>query len=548
MNKPTLIAIVVLLILGGIWLVVDTSPYTGKDEELSDAYAEFIDANFKSTAKIALEKGSGKVELVKKDGSWVVATSYGAPADTEKIDKLIDSLDGLGAGEEIGSSAASHERFEVGPKKGAKITAYDASGNALGSAIVGKTAPGGGVGTTRIFMRFGDGESTYKVETDVRTQASLWGDELEGKNYLEKDVLKLKEFGPNKVAMQVQSVRVTRPDQDDLVIERRFRAKPKPEGEDAKEGEADATDPGNEDTTEEEYYVVTAGTETAEVGSSEEWQARGILDRANTISIDDVVEPKDRAEYGLDAPQLTVSLEYREESDKSGEVAGMKLLFGNATKDDKGEDDGYYFVLDAPGFSDRIYKLGKYRFDGWNKQMSDFLPKKEEETEDVEPGTDGDAHAAPHDHDHDHGAAGEAPTGSEDPALVAAANHAAKILGESAKDLIAAAKKWHAKLSKYDERITPAKLLLKVTPSEGPLKLDFETQMEALEQILDSKVPWDDPEPLKVETPPIDAPPTIETPTVEPPSGDGASAGENPAPAPIEAPSSDPAPTPPPAE
>ncbi len=401
MSKPLVGALIVLAVLAGLWLVTDTSTYTGDVQTLSSAFADFVETDFSPAAKIAIAKGEGTVELEKKSGQWVVSSSYGYPADEEKIEKILTALKGIRGGEEIGTSTASHERFEVDEKKGAVVRVTDAAGKALGSVVVGKNAPGGGISTTRIFMRFGDDETTYKVESNLRSDASLWGDDAEGKNFLRKDIVKLDDD------IEVQTTRITRPDQDDLVVERRLREVPvKPsEGEKKDEEKSEGEDAAKEDkkepeTKQEVYYVVTSGTETFDVGSSEEWSASSLLNRGKTVSIDDAAEPKALAEYGLDNPQMVVRVEYRKKDDANDAPKTYTLSFGNARKDKEGKDEGYYFMVDDQVHTGQIFTIATYKFDGWNKQVKDFLPKEEEKAEaaeeegekdgEEEPGNEGD--------------------------------------------------------------------------------------------------------------------------------------------------------------
>ena len=95
MSKPIVGALIVLAVLAGIWLVTDTSPYTGDVQKLSTTFAEFVGTDFSPAARITLVKGAGTVELEKKSGQWVVASSYGYPADEEKIEKILTALKGI---------------------------------------------------------------------------------------------------------------------------------------------------------------------------------------------------------------------------------------------------------------------------------------------------------------------------------------------------------------------------------------------------------------------------------------------------------------------
>ena len=389
MNKQILIALIVLVALFAAWLSIDKSPYTENSEEVSSSFRAFQAADISTAEKIELAKGDSKAELQKRNGQWVIASMFGYPADEEKVERMIESADALPAGEEIGRYAAAHENFEVDKKAGGVIRFNGAGGTDLGTLTVGKTVPGGGIGTTKVFLRVSDEDPTYKVETNLRSDASLYGDKVEGKNYLQKEVFKLAED------MEVQSVRISRPEQEDLLVERRVREVPvegSGDGADKKDGDAEA-EAKEPDTKKEPYFVVTSGAETHEVGSSEKYVATGLLDtRPKTLSVDDGVEPKDLAEYGLSPAQLTVVLTYRKKDTEDAEPQALTLSFGSARADEEGKDEGYYFVLDAADQQGRVYLVGTYKYDGWDKKLDDFLPKPEEPEEpEASENTDGEA-------------------------------------------------------------------------------------------------------------------------------------------------------------
>ena len=378
--KAIAIALIILVAALGIWLFVDQGIYTDADpgSELSAGFKGFRDADFSKVAKIVLKKGEATAELTKTGDSWVVASLYGCPADQEKIDKIIEGLGKIETGAEVGRRAASHEKFEVGADGGALISCFNADGTALPKLIVGKTATGGSIDTTRVFVRFGEEEPTFRVESDIRSSANLWGDDVEAKNYLEKELFALDE------SLEIQTVRIARAEHPDLLVERRYRDVPveTPDATGADGSEA----PKEPQMKSEEYFVVTSGTETHEV-ADKKYTAEGVLNRPKTVMIDDAVEPKERSEYGLDSPQMTVTVQYRKKGEPDSELQTLKLLFGNAKKDEKGEDKDYYFALDQGDSGGLTYLVRDYRFTGWHKKLEDFMPDPEKPEDAPTPGT-----------------------------------------------------------------------------------------------------------------------------------------------------------------
>jgi len=372
MGKSIFAALTVLVVLGLVWAFYkpqDSSRSGGP----SQAYAAFQQANFKDTARITISKGlkGTPVELKKAGEKWVVASSFGYPADGEKIDKIVKALDELKPGEPRGRQPEAHGEYDVDEKKGVYLAAYAADGKELGRLVVGKHASSRNFSVSAAYLRFGDDATTYEVETTLRNEISVYGDNAEGKTYLQKKVFSAGED------QEVQSVRLSQSGKDDLLVERRFKEVPveKPATPPADPAAPPPAEPPKPETKKEEYFVVTSGPETKDVDKTKEWTARGLLNRAKDLSIDDAVEPKDLKEYGLDQPQLKATVTYRKKEPADSELKTITFLFGNELKDDKGETKGYYAVVDNEEHKGRVYLVSKYTLEDWKKkEMKEFLP------------------------------------------------------------------------------------------------------------------------------------------------------------------------------
>ena len=374
MNKTIVGALIVLIALVAVWVFLKPVQ-SSRITVVSEVVERFEEADFGAARKITVQRAEEAVEVKRAGDKWVVASSYSYPADGEKIEKLLKSLGEVEAGEQRGRSEKAHRKFEVDSKKGSTITIYGEGDKELGRLVVGANVPGGGIGTSRVFVRFGGDATTYSAESDVRSTGGLYS--VEGKNYLQK---KLVDLSPD---VQVESVRLVRPERPDLIVERKVHevAVEKPEGVDsasAQEDSGEQEEPKKPETKTEEFYVVVSGSESVTVEKSKEYTASGLLRTAKSLSIEDAVEPKDRADYGLDTPQLKAVVSYRQKSDDSAEMKSLEILFGNAKKDEKGETTGYYVVVDDEEHRDRIYLLQQYSFDSWNKEMEAFLPEPPE--------------------------------------------------------------------------------------------------------------------------------------------------------------------------
>jgi hypothetical protein len=375
----TLGAFVVLLLLYlfGPGLYTSTVP-----EGSTAAFERFRKTSFDDVARIKIAKGKGDpVEVRKEAGGWVVTSAYGYPADAERMEKLLKSLKAIAATEELeiaGEYPDSHAEFEVDTRKGSFITLFDKDDRELARLTVGATAQSRDFKVTRVFVRFADEPQTCKVQSDIRSEASLYGEQAESKTFLLKSLFKLGDED------ELIEVRLIRPGKDDLLVERRYREVPveKPQSESESPGsEEEGEDRPEEkpETRKEEYFVVTSGSETQAVDKDKTWAARSLIDRARTLSVEDAAEPKPLGEYGLDEPRLRVIASYRKKEKPESPLKSLSLRFGNATKDDKGEDRDVYFFLEDEEYKGRIYTISKWTFDSWNKELKDFLPEPKEE-------------------------------------------------------------------------------------------------------------------------------------------------------------------------
>jgi len=387
--RKILLAVVIFLVLLTVWLLYKPQQST-VSADIPAAFQSLIDAKMDQATKLRFEKGKGPpVEVAKAGGKWVVSP-YGYPADGEKIDKIVKSLDGIEKGERRGSAEGAQEEYKTDARQGTVVTAYGPAEKELARVVVGDMARTKSLSRNFVYLRFGDDPSTFEVESDLRNTASF-SQKLEAKSYLLKKVLS---FGEDQ---EPQSVRLTRPDKPDVIIERKSREVPveKPKdaapaaGEEPKEEGKDAEKKEEEkkpETKKEEYFVVTSGPETKDVGKDEEWQARGLVTRIKEFQIDDAVEPRDLKEYGLDQPQLRATITYRKKDKPDDELKTVALLFGNAKKDEKGNTTGYHVVIEAGDeHKGRVYLASQYTFDNWNKEMKDYLPKPKEEPKPATP-------------------------------------------------------------------------------------------------------------------------------------------------------------------
>ncbi|MEE3053823.1 MAG: DUF4340 domain-containing protein [Planctomycetota bacterium] len=376
MNRTIIISLALVAVLGILFLVKGRKGSRGgtAQVEMSDGFAAFQAADLSGTSRIHIAKGkAAPVELEKKDDQWVVASAHGYKADSKVAGEIIASAGKIREGVEVSERSANHKSFEVDDIRGTFITFYGGD-KKLGSLVVGKTAQSRNLNKTLIFVRFGADDETYKIASKLRSDAKLWS-KIENKNYLEKEIFKLES------EEEVFELRLSRPGQDDLLVERKSEEVPVEEeaSEDAEKAEkkegGEKKAPG---TTTVEYFVATSGSKTQRVDTEKEWSAKSLVDKGRSLRIEDVSEPKDLAAYGLDKPQLKASYRYRVKGKADAPVKELSVLFGNAVKDEKGEDKEYFLTLTGEGNAGRIYTVSKWTYEGWDKKFEDFLPEPKE--------------------------------------------------------------------------------------------------------------------------------------------------------------------------
>lgn len=97
------------------------------------------------------------VRLEKQGEDWVVASAHGFPADADKVDELLDKLDGIALRRPIARTAASHEALKVDEESWEKKVTVTAGGTDL-TAYVGAAA------SKAIHLRLEGADEVHKIE------------------------------------------------------------------------------------------------------------------------------------------------------------------------------------------------------------------------------------------------------------------------------------------------------------------------------------------------------------------------------------------------
>ena len=128
-----------------------------------------------AAAALEIYDNNGKsVRLEKKDGRWQVRLADGGfyPAESGKVDRIIEKLAGLGTARLVSVSAAAHRRLEVAEDHYSRRVKISAGGKDFTLYL------GSSPGYKRIHVRRGKDDAVYLVRDlaawELATAASAW--------------------------------------------------------------------------------------------------------------------------------------------------------------------------------------------------------------------------------------------------------------------------------------------------------------------------------------------------------------------------------------
>ncbi|MCB9675525.1 MAG: DUF4340 domain-containing protein [Alphaproteobacteria bacterium] len=121
-------------------------------------------------------RGDGLV-LERRDGGWVIASEYDYPAVTEKVDEIVDKLEGLKVKAPIALQAASHDQLNVTDAKATRRVTVSAGDQQVQLRL-------GVAGNARSYLRIGDENEVYAV-----SGVGAWSIKDTSAGFLERKVL-----------------------------------------------------------------------------------------------------------------------------------------------------------------------------------------------------------------------------------------------------------------------------------------------------------------------------------------------------------------------
>src|SRR5215831_13127165 len=104
------------------------------------------------------ESGAHAVVLTKQDGSWIVPSLAGFPADGTKVSGLLTKIAALKKGWPVASTSEAAKRFKVTDEAHERLIGLKSGGKEIGKIFIG-TSPA----FKQAHARAGNGSSVYNV-------------------------------------------------------------------------------------------------------------------------------------------------------------------------------------------------------------------------------------------------------------------------------------------------------------------------------------------------------------------------------------------------
>ncbi len=227
----TLLLVLTLLVGAGLAVSIMSTPHPATRGGGPIAAFPLLAEAPEEAAQILVTRPEGSYRLQRSAaaGLWLLPDKGGYPAESRKIAKLLNGLAGLTLYE---AKTAQPENLDLldlagpreGPHQGPRIQVFDAAGQPLADAVIGKTRENlGQIGRDGLYLRYSDGDQAWLALGDLVVPQSALA-------LLDQSLVSL----PASVIARIE---VTPPDGSaPLVAERpsrdttAFRLEPPPEG------------------------------------------------------------------------------------------------------------------------------------------------------------------------------------------------------------------------------------------------------------------------------------------------------------------------------
>ena len=313
MKTKQLLVLVGILVVLGLLVLIFENPFGKSEAEKKAEAAKLLFPYFKkeNAAKIEIITafGGATTTLAKANNQWLVASMDNYPADQKAVEELLDKVAEMKTLQRASTNPEKQAVFQV-DSSGVEAKLLDASGAVLAHLFAGKTTPE----IFNSYVRAADSNEVYIVEGYLKSTFD--------KGYRTWKDRQIFAFPKEEVThLTIKSA------DEDIELQM----------DDA--GKWQMLKP-----------VVSAAKGT-EVGI--------IIDMMSSLQTDDFADPKDLAEYELDAPKSSITATFKDGS-------AQALLIG---KEESGahyvkrEDNDQIFQLDTPRVNKLIKKSADLKAD-----------------------------------------------------------------------------------------------------------------------------------------------------------------------------------------
>ncbi|MBN1879507.1 DUF4340 domain-containing protein [bacterium] len=344
MNKRFLVLIGLFVILGIAVMIHENSIEKKTETRPSELELMFPDLDPETISSIVLGSFGGNINLVKKDGTWMVEDGNDTvPADKEAIDKLFETTAKLQGLQVVSRNPDKHITFQVNAAKestvqdedgqskpftmgtmGTEVTLINDDGSVAAHFFIGKNAA---MDFMTTYIRKADSDSVLLAEGYLKMiygkgSAAAWKDLMLCK--IEPDEIEKITIGTGDEAIELTQL----PDETIQVEEPRM------------------------------IWKMTRPSQ----GVIDETAAQKLTGIFRNLRASDFAPRKeDVTEYGFDNPTAVLSVTMMDTKEK------IVFVFGKPTDD---QADKYYLKKEG---NDAVYVIPKYRVESIPKSADEFF-------------------------------------------------------------------------------------------------------------------------------------------------------------------------------
>lgn len=206
-NKSLIFAASAFVVLG-ILFVMQEGKKKGVVPEVSSKKLITEEISPNDVARVKLHfpfLKENTLEFVKKESGWVVASRFGGPAKTDKIDAVLEEVGKL-KGEFRSDSSEVLADYDLAEETAMHLEFYGSDDKELLNLLIGKRAET----QNEVFLRLSGSNRVLKVSTSLRAKLGIFGEDMKEmpatSEWLELSMLKFDRDGAGELTMTANGV------------------------------------------------------------------------------------------------------------------------------------------------------------------------------------------------------------------------------------------------------------------------------------------------------------------------------------------------------